>query len=509
MADPIPLRPTDADAGFRKEGMGYVLEPPGFDVRLAADFVTRTGSTVHAQLEVTCTIAGLFPRLYYGEVNLSGTRARNDLSAYLTRVSRDRVPSEQWDQLIQFFGDSVLAHENRGTPLLRLGRLPRGDGRPDVIGQLVQQHKSTILFGPGGAGKGWLAIYMAVCATLGIPCLGLPVNRLTPLYIDGEDDAETFNDRIQAVAAGLDVQAPEIPWWKPSGPLPRRVNELARRVDEASSGLVFCDSVGRLFGAPGEHAGWETVAVQGEQAFLAAQGAVGPFSRVLIDHVNAQGFEAPKLAGRPSGAIRKLYDARVGWEVRNAQEAESSTVHVALYHAKWNHTQRFRPIGARLEFLESDAWGRATRVRISREDVRDVDALAERLGHPERFLAALRRSHLSTPELADLLELKANQVRNIGAALKRTGHVVSWGGADGKGGRNNAQTWALADHSGAEKSALPLTNRTSALLGGQAHPTQSAQSAPHKAHTSAVSPPASVNAGWFPGAEDDDEAVPF
>jgi hypothetical protein len=81
-----------------------------------------------------------------------------------------------------------------------------------------------------------------------------------------------------------------------------------------------------------------------------------------VDHLNAEGIKE-KIAGKAHGAIRKMAQARVAWEVRKVQEEESDSYSVGLFHTKHNNTRKYAPLGFRLSF-ESDQYGRARARRV-------------------------------------------------------------------------------------------------------------------------------------------------
>jgi hypothetical protein len=202
----------------------------------------------------------------------------------------------------------------------------------------------------------------------GIPFCGLEVRKARVLYLDWEADRWTFNRRVKAVCAGLGIEPVQIAWFKPRGPSSTRWTTSRSTWQRERIDLMIWDSIGHAGGQPGERGGgYEGVALDVSEAADAMGEAV---AHLWVDHLNAEGIKE-KIAGKAIGAIRKMADVRVAWEVRKAQEEDSRRPAWAVPHEAQQHHE-VRPLGFRLSF-ESDQHGRAVRVGFEREDVRRTD----------------------------------------------------------------------------------------------------------------------------------------
>ncbi|GAB3765057.1 hypothetical protein GCM10028796_21430 [Ramlibacter monticola] len=63
----------------------------------------------------------------------------------------------------------------------------------------------TLLNGHGGAGKGYLALMLAVAVAMGLPLFGIPTRRGIVAFYSGEDGADVLRFRLARVCAAMDV----------------------------------------------------------------------------------------------------------------------------------------------------------------------------------------------------------------------------------------------------------------------------------------------------------------
>lgn len=411
------VQPAPPD--FRPRGLGWEYEPKPGGVIFVADRLRRTSGELHGQVTVSGSMPGMPRHLFKGSQNLSGKSARKELARYLGDAAGDQTGGLDWLRAVEMFCVQVLNAEDNKSTLLRLGRRPRPQHSPDVVGKLVQSGRITNLFGPGGAGKGWLSIAIAVSVQLGRPFLDLGTQQRNVLYLDWEDDAETFEERIRVYCGGLGIEPVELLWMKPAGPLARAIHEIVGVIQANDIGLVIVDSAGHAGGPPGERGGWEDTALE----LFSAIKLFGPgVSTLIVDHVSSEGL-GKQLAGKAHGAYRKILDSRVAWEVRKAQEHDADSYSLGLYHSKFNHTRQYSPIGVRLDF-ENDDEGRAMTVRLGREDVRDTPELAGRLPPDQRVLAAMRGPKKAVVDIASAAGLPIVEVAALLQTLRARGRVV-------------------------------------------------------------------------------------
>lgn len=491
--EPVPLYAPPEPPAFRKEGLGWTWEPPDTPLRFRVDYLHRKSGELHGQVTVTSGYPGTGTRhLVEARYNLSVDTARSRLAGYLRKQLGTELPAEgapNFDRLVEVFCVKVSQAQHQGGGVLLVGDLEEPPYAPDLVQKLIEAGAITSLYGPQGEGKGWLGIKLAVCVQAGIPFCGLRVRQAHVLYLDWEADRWVFQRRVKAVCRGMGLeQAIPIRWYRPPGTIMDTIHYVAEYVQQERIGLVIWDSVGHASGSPVDYGGgWEGLAIQAyDCAALMGEGV----SHLWIDHLSAAGIK-DKVAGKSSGAIRKMADSRVAWEIRKAQTEESDRYSIGLFHTKFNNTKMSAPLGFRLGF-ESDAYGRATAVTFEREDVVDTDNV-ERLPIGQRITALLRRGALETGQIAEHLDISQASVRTHCTRLASRGELLRLGST--VGGKTQ-QRWGLA------AGVTPL-RKNDVTRGGLQPPPRVPQQQAQQGVTVTDDPP-NLPVARLPYAEDDE-----
>lgn len=387
---------------FRREGLGYVFEPAGAGVRFRADRLTRNGGELKARITVENCLPGLPSFMYRGRHLLEGSRSLADLKKGLEEIAGPEhgIP---WGGLTRQFVASVVDAEEAGAPIVRVGAIPKRPPPPDLVQYLVTRDKTSVIYGPGGYGKGWLAVGIAVAVASGRPFAGLAVGQGPVLYLDWEDDENVFRHRVELICTGLpgppiDVDTLPLDYRRCERPLPDDVDTLSRDVDARGYVLLIVDSV-EMASLSGEHQNYNDRATAMARALRLVL-----CSHLLVDHVSDEGRRGKELAGKAIGGVMKGNLSRNQWEIKRDQEIGATESHIGLYQTKQNHTARLPPIGFCLDFDQPDA------VRITREDVRESTTLAAPLSLTYRIDAELRRGLRTVPELVEALDAKSNSI---------------------------------------------------------------------------------------------------
>jgi AAA domain len=411
LAGPPPL------AAFRREGMGYVYEPHLGDesggLRLRLDYIKKGVESHTGEVTIESTLPGMRGLLHQARYNLVSSTAEPNLVKAITRIVEgtgdDGLP---WGLWVRTFFSSCLAAERQGEPFRTTGpQVPRQARLAPLVERLLPNGQNVLLYGPGGTGKGWLAVGLAVAVTLGLPFAGYEAQQAPVLYCDWEDSFEVFCERVAAVAAGLGVAPPTIHYRPCYGSLRDQAHQIARYAAEHAVGLLIIDSVEMASAFAGDQSTYEDRARGLFEAVRAIRGGLTrPMSTLLIDHVSEQGRAQQSGQVKPYGSVFKGNWCRLAWEVRKQQEAEALVSNVGLFQWKSNHTASLAAVGLRLEWDDPFEPGLLT---IHGDDVRDHDELAQRLGQRDRVKAALRGGPRAPKEIAELTGLSAEKVRVV------------------------------------------------------------------------------------------------
>jgi hypothetical protein len=347
-------------------GLGYHWEIPEHHLEIQLDYLALRGREIAGEFEFT--YGG--KHLLQGIHSLNSTQSRISLVRALADRTNGAVP---WDRIIAAFCAAVLRKERAGdatkythdAPIARTSYL---------IERLVQEAKPNLLYGPGGAGKGYFAVATCVGVLTGHGIGPLTVKNAVPFYFDWEDDFDTFNARVKRLAAGFEIPVPRIAYRRMRGIAADRINEMARAIADENATFAVLDSVSACAGSPGRGETWDHIAHRLFDALdMITTSKDQPMTWLLIGHVTGDSaVRRGDIAGKMFGSIQNMNRARCAWEMRSDQDDDGAVVRATLYHGKWNHTGRLKPIGMTLTFDGES-------VRIDAADPRKRNTFAEQL----------------------------------------------------------------------------------------------------------------------------------
>lgn len=387
-AEPIDIQAAaESKKRLGRDGMGYVWEVDEHGVCLRVDYLSGRGDELHGEIAVT--LRG--KHLHLARFNLSSSASRSTLEkALVAQTEGLEIP---WKRLVEQFCVAVLRKEREGEPTRYAARSERRR-LVYLVDNLVIKGKTNMLFAPGGSGKGYLCVGVCCAVASHRAIADLSVMEAKPFYFDWEDDFETFEDRLNIVARGFDVDVPCIPYRRMRGLLSDRINEMARAISDEGSDFVIVDSFSAAGGTVSERTSWDTVA----HRFFDAIDMIPGVTWLIIDHVTGEKLKDP--SGKAFGSIQKMNRVRNAWEMRSEQEPGSPTAHLRLFDGKWNHTGRRKPFGICMEFAGDG-------VTFKGEDPTTNGDLSL----ADKMALELDRGPLSTGVLATALKVGSNSIR--------------------------------------------------------------------------------------------------
>jgi len=343
------------------------------------------------------------PHLHLSRLNLTSTRARTELAKKL-----DELHHTDWGAILEQLCVLVLQREREGEPLVIIR--PSDEVTPPqyLVKPLVPQGQPLILFGPGGAGKGFVAVLLSLLVSSGEPHpeLGLePTRKNNVLYLDWETNEDELRWRVKRLATPLGFDDVHIHYKRCTFPLKDELEHIQRIVQEEDVGLVVVDSAGPA--ASGE--------LSSPDAPISLFRALRTLdtSSLILAHT-AKNSEHKTVFG--SVFFGNL--ARSVWEVRKYQDTDEDTMAVALLHRKSNFSKLHPPIG--IEFAFTDGV-----VEVSKAHIGCIPGAEKGLPLKGRILTLLKESGaLSTRQVGEELEESVVTVRARLNELKRKGQVV-------------------------------------------------------------------------------------
>ena len=351
---------------------------PGINVEVGR--VTRDYSK-SPQAEVTIDVdKSLAPerprRVFRGRL---GLLSRSGIKACVD-ICNKRVPGYAWADVIDDICDKALENQRQRLTPESVGLEAPPVERPVYqVWPLLPSRQPTIIYGQGGIGKSWLALYLCALVDNGLTVSGLNADVGKSLYVDWETDAPTVGARAWAIKGG----EPQIEsgwtlrYQRAQRPLVEWIDDLSSHVEREGFDLVVIDSVGMALG--GDASSDETVL-----AFFLALRQLET-TVLLIDHMT-KGSDSKERGAY--GSVYKRNSARSVWEMRQAENGEMV---MGLYHRKANSSRLSPPVGLSLNIIEDDN-AIVQAASFSRCDVGDLpDDLAAGMTLPQRIQATLSR----------------------------------------------------------------------------------------------------------------------
>ena len=263
-----------------------------------------------------------------------------------------------------------------------------------VLYPFVVTDGPAILFGQGGSGKTWLALYIAVCASLGLPMLGQQPLQVPILIVDYESTASAMRKRMELIMAGLGMtdSLPAVFYWPGRGiPLVDQVPALERKIRVEGIRLIIVDSAVLAAGADPEKA--DTAA-----RYFSGLSALAIPSLTIAHVTKANDMQYP------FGSVFYHNSARITWNAQLVHDEQADgTMHIGLFNRKPHAEGRpHKNIGVRVRFGVGD-------VAFENEDP-GVEWEAERSAW-ERMRELLDRGGQTAGEMADALALAQNTIK--------------------------------------------------------------------------------------------------
>ena len=320
-----------------------------------------------------------------------GLLSRSGIKGCVDTCKR-RFPDMPWNDIVDDICDKALNNQRtQFAPKIVGLKEPQRERPAYQVWPLLPSRQSTIIYGQGGIGKSWLAVYLCALVDNGLTANGLKADAGNSLYVDWEEPTETVaEERAWALSQGdprLDGWG--LRWQRAQGPLVDWIDTLAGHVSGEKFDLVVIDSVGLALGGDANDA----------QTVLAFFGALNLLETtvLLVDHMTKGPDSQEKGA---FGSVYKRNSARSMWEMRQAADGELS---MGLYHRKANRSRLSPPVGLSLEIVEDDDYN-VQSARFSRCDVTDDPELVKGVSAPLRILSALKHGAMGLESICEGLQ---------------------------------------------------------------------------------------------------------
>ena len=302
-------------------------------------------------------------------VNLTGsfldqmTLNMNSNSGVNSKVTAIKTFSEMiedvpWDAIVNYCAINTTMKFEEGHPLVMIGNLPPREEVPYMLHPLIRKDVPCILYGESGIGKSYVALFLALLITNEIPAVGLTPRKANVLYLDWEDGEQNMDERLKALAKGLDIETPQLHYQYMDGNLKERLDMVAERISNNDIDLIIVDSKGASLGGRINEA---DTTVQLFNAIRSLR-----VTSIVIDHV------AKQSAIGPIGSTYTVAEARNVWEMTSTKTLGDNNLRIGFYHRKTNMGKIHDSFA--LEFIfNEDGRGVVDKVSVQSADVGEDD----------------------------------------------------------------------------------------------------------------------------------------
>lgn len=344
-------------------------------------------------------------------------QARMSLTSGTHRVSTAKLlgshPASDadidWREILEQLCLRVLAQERAGEPVEHVGQADPQPAPPRVIEPYLPE-AATLVWAPQGVGKSTFAAAVVVSLEQYVEVIPgwHPKLERRCLVLDWESSPSEWNDRLRAIAAGVDVDPPRVAYRRMRQPLADAVESIAEQRDRDQIGYLVVDSFEKAAGARADSGTYEEKA---ERLFLALDRIALP--SLIIDHVAGEDFRGgpSKVHTKSIGSVLKGAWARATYDLKRDPDASTEgRTEMVLHNVKVNDAARQRPYEFALVY-DSDRG----HIRFERSSLTSPDLLASLpLGDRMlRHLVAGEQHSLPTKELAKQLDVSESSVRSV------------------------------------------------------------------------------------------------
>ena len=340
------------------------------------------------------------PHIITQKQNMSSGTSKDRIAKILS----GKLETPDWDSIIEYVCTKSMRKHREGHPLVQIGDHEPRKEVPYVLHPLIRRDVPCILYGESGIGKSYISLFICLLVTNEISAVGLTPTKANILYLDWEDGEQNLDERLKALAKGLNIQTPQLYYQYMDGMFRDQVHMVAKRIADNNIDLIIIDSKGAAIGGRINEAD-TTVQLFNYIRSLRV-------TSIVIDHV------AKQSAIGPIGSTYTVAEARNVWEMRASKTIADNRLRIGFYHRKTNMSKKHMPFA--LEFIFSEDENEIVQsVKVEQADVTDDADTRAALPLVERI--KIYHSSLSDPygvyeaqsveDIADAVSSKAGTVR--------------------------------------------------------------------------------------------------
>ena len=295
----------------------------------------------------------------------------------------NKAPGFEWGDIVGEANDLIRTTHDEGNEVINLKHGNIADTLQYHVDPFLIRNQHNLLYGDGGLGKSWFALYLASLVSTGTPHGKLYPEHSNVLYLDYEVDQQDMTNRFHALCEGLGVQAPDLHYRKQFVSVAKDEDRIRDIVAELAIGFVIIDSAAAACGGEPENA---SIAAQYWNS-LSSLGC----TTLTIAHVSkAEAHE--RGTSTPYGSVFWRNYARNAWEIKKNNTSNKLETHFGLTQTKINSGAGDRPRNFKFIFDNAKL---ATTVNVVETDVTENDNLMETGSATQQAIAVIEKSRSS------------------------------------------------------------------------------------------------------------------
>ena len=321
---------------------GYYAEIPFEQGKIIIKFgkLSSSDDSLSGLLTVRLKAESRIFNLYAGKWNCMATRTRKELANYLTRVT-PKTFEIKWSEVVEWLAQGILESHFTTSPVERIE--PSENTEVEfLLKPLLPKRHPTLLFAPGGTGKSFVAMYIAMLVQNGLTFSEETQEPQEVLYLDWEVDKHEANRRFGMFKLTFPDMDLNYPLYKRCElPLKDEIDDILQATVENDVGLIIIDSAAPAVGGDINDAHKVLGFFQAVRQ-LTTTGA----SVLILTHISKNDKKEENRS--PIGSVFFENLSRLTWELR-AEMPEKGTFDFALIPRKSNFG-KMEPIGLRAVF---------------------------------------------------------------------------------------------------------------------------------------------------------------
>ena len=381
---------------------GYVFVWQEEKIEISVSNLSYKSNNLKGEIKVKTFLPDYYEHLHQANFNFSSTRSKDELVRTLAKMC-DKI---DWKILVEQLRVKTLEYYRQGEPLEIISSEDEIKDIHYIIEPLLPEGLMTIIYGKGGAGKSYLALFLSLLVdTHTNGYFQLDDQKHNILYLDWETDTKIITYQYKKLCRGLGKKS-YLFYKRCSLPLCQDADSIKEKIVDINADIVIIDSLGVACGAdPNE-------AQTANQLALILRGF--KTTNFLIHHTSKERTNNKT----PFGSVYFTNNARNLWEIKKVQGQDTNEVNLGLFHRKANYSRLYAPIG--LRFLHEKE-----KILVEKQDITEIPDLEKELPLRQKIKnLLLGEGVLTAQEIALRLEVSQNQVSVRLQNMKKRGEIV-------------------------------------------------------------------------------------